>query len=143
MEARISIVTLGVSDLARSLCFYAEGLGFPTSAGADADIVFFRTGGTCLALYPLDKLADDVGIERPREPDGFTGVTLAHNTRSRVEVDDVLALATRAGGRLVKAAQDVFWGGYSGYFADPDGYLWEVAYSAGWQFHPDGSLVIE
>ncbi|MFT4613023.1 MAG: catechol 2,3-dioxygenase-like lactoylglutathione lyase family enzyme [Bacteroidia bacterium] len=98
MEPRISIISLGVADISRSHTFYDHGLGFPTSAGPDAEIVFFQTGGTCLDLYPLEKLA------------------------------------ARVGGRLVKPAQAVFWGGYSGYFSEPDGYLWEVA---------DGSLVIE
>ena len=143
MEARISIVTLGVADLARSHAFYHRGLGFPTSAGPDADIVFFRTGGTCLALYPLDELAADVSPDMRAERGAFAGITLAHNTRSRGEVDEVLALARQAGGRIVKPAADASWGGYSGYFADPDGYLWEVAHSDGWQFHPDGSLVID
>jgi catechol 2,3-dioxygenase-like lactoylglutathione lyase family enzyme len=143
MEPRVSIITLGVSDLARSHRFYCEGLGFPTTAGADAEIVFFRTGGTCLALYPIDKLAEDVGPDCVANRSGFGGITLAHNTRTRAGVDEVLALAERAGGRIVKPAGDVFWGGYSGYFADPDDYLWEVAYSDNWRFHPDGSLVIE
>ncbi len=142
MEPRVSIVTLGVTDLKRSYRFYKDGLGLPTSAEEDSDIVFFRTGGVCLALYPLDKLAEDVFPGQSVEPRGFSGVTLAHNTRTKEEVDALLERAAAAGGKIVKPAQDVFWGGYSGYFTDPDGHLWEVAYAASWKFHPDGSLVI-
>ena len=143
MEPRISIITLGVSDLGRSFNFYREGLGFPTSGTPTSGIIFFRTSGTCLALYPVDKLAEDVSPSFPSERSRFPGITLAHNTRSRDEVDAILDLAQRAGGKIEKVAQDVFWGGYSGYFSDPDGYLWEVAYSENWQFNPDGSLIIE
>ncbi len=144
MEPRISIITLGVADMPRAIRFYRDGLGFPTSAKDDAGIAFFKTSGTCLALYPRDKLAEDVAPGLPSEPPPvFSGVTIAHNTRTKEEVDQVLALAERAGGRIVKRAQDVFWGGYSGYFADPDGHLWEVAWSKDMKFHPDGSLVIQ
>ena len=143
MEPRISIVTLGVADLARAHRFYHSGLGFPTSAGEDADIVFFRTGGTCLALYPLDKLAADVSPAQRANRGDFPGIILAHNTRSMAEVDAVLAQAEAAGGAIEKPAQDTSWGGYSGYFSDPDGYLWEVAHADSWRFNPDGSLVIE
>ena len=143
MEPRISIITLGVADMSRSHAFYHEGLGFPTSAAPDSDIVFFQTRGTCLALYPLQKLAEDVAPDQSSSTGQFSGITLAHNTHSRDEVDAVLALAASAGGHIVEPAQDVFWGGYSGYFSDPDGYLWEVAYADAWQFQSDGSLVIE
>lgn len=142
MEPRISIVTLGVTDLARSCGFYRDGLGFPTSKTPADGIVFFRTGGTCLALYPYDALAEDVGEAfrgRPRSP--FPGITLAHNVRHKTEVDAILTLAARSGGTIVKPAGDTCWGGYSGYFADPDGYLWEVAWGA-FEFHDDGSLKI-
>ncbi len=143
MEPRISIITLGVRDLGRSLRFYRDGLGFPTSAPPDAPIVFFQTGGTCLALYPLAELAADVAPDLASERAGFAGITLAHNTRSQAEVDAILAQAAQAGGAIAKPAQPTAWGGYSGYFTDPDGYLWEVAYADFWQFRPDGSLVIE
>ena len=143
MEPRISIITLGVEDMDRSLRFYRDGLGFETSAEEGAGIVFFRTGGTCLGLYPRDKLAEDVAPGHPAERGAFPGITIAHNTREKAQVDALLAQAERAGGTILKPAQDAFWGGYSGYFADPDGYLWEVAYSDAWQFHADGSLVIE
>jgi len=143
MEPRISIVTLGVADLERSYRFYHEGLQFPTSKKPEDGIIFFQTGGICLALYPLDGLAKDVNPELSVERSGFSGVTLAHNTRTKEDVDATLALAAANGGTIVKEAQDVFWGGYSGYFADPDGHLWEVAFADFWQFHEDGRLVIE
>lgn len=141
MEPRISIVTLGVSDLNRSFRFYKDGLGFPTSNTPERGIVFFKTGGTCLALYPYEKLAEDVGESFKTQRSKFSGVTLAHNVRTKEEVAQVLSLAKKAGGRIEKEAQDVFWGGHSGYFSDPDGYLWEVAWGA-FDFNADGSLII-
>jgi catechol 2,3-dioxygenase-like lactoylglutathione lyase family enzyme len=143
MEPRISIITLGVSDLERSYKFYHEGLGLPTSRTPESGIIFFQTGGVCLALYPLDKLAEDVSPTQSSERGRFSGITLAHNTKSKDEVDAILSLAEKAGGRIEKPAQDVFWGGYSGYFSDPDGYLWEVAFADFWNFNADGSLIIE
>ena len=143
MEPRISIVTLGVSDLQRSYKFYHQGLGLPTSGEPESGIIFLKTGGVCLALYPLDKLAEDVSPHLSPARGRFSGITLAHNAKSKAEVDAVLALAEKSGGKIEKSAQDVFWGGYSGYFSDPDGYLWEVAYSDSWAFNEDGSLVIE
>ncbi len=142
MEPRISIITLGVSDLERSYEFYTS-LGFPTSRKPDSGIIFFKTGGVCLALYPFDELAKDVSPDfKPNRPE-FSGITLAHNTKEKSEVDVILQLAEKAGGKVEKSAQDVFWGGYSGYFSDPDGYLWEVAYGDCWEFNEDGSLVID
>lgn len=145
MEPRISIVTLGVEDMDRSLRFYRDGLGFPTTRAAADGIIFFQTGGACLALYPRHALAEDAGphVAGRGARAGFSGLTLAHVTRRREEVDAVLSRAEAAGGRIEKPAQDVFWGGYSGYFSDPDGHLWEVAHAESWQFHPDGALVIE
>jgi catechol 2,3-dioxygenase-like lactoylglutathione lyase family enzyme len=142
LEPRISIITLGVRDLERSFEFYHHGLGLPTSRKPDEGIIFLQTTGTCLALYPLDKLAEDVSPELSAERSKFAGITLAYNTRSKEGVDALLARAEAAGGKIEKPAQDAFWGGYSGYFSDPDGYLWEVAYADSWQFNPDGSLVI-
>ena len=141
MEPRLSIVTLGVQDLARSYRFYAEGLGFPTTRKPEDGIIFFRTGGAVLALYPFESLAEDVGeaFKGPRSK--FPGITIAHNVRTRAEVDAVMALAERAGARIEKPAQQVFWGGYSGYFSDPDGYLWEVAHGA-FEIASDGSLIV-
>ena len=142
MEPRISIITLGVQDLEASFAFYSK-LGFSSSKTPEDGIIFFKTGGVCLALYPLEALAEDVSPQMAATKGGFSGVTLAHNTRSKLEVDEVLTLAEQAGGKIEKQAQDVFWGGYSGYFSDPDGYLWEVAYGDCWDFNDDGSLVID
>jgi len=143
MEPRISIITLGVEDLERSYKFYHEGLGFPTTHTPDVGIIFFQTSGVCLALYPLEKLAEDVSPDQPVDRGAFSGITLAHNVRSKEAVEETLALAEKSGGKIEKQAQDVFWGGYSGYFTDPDGYLWEVAYGECWEFNEDGSLVIK
>ncbi len=143
MDPRISIITLGVRDLPTSFRFYHEGLGMPTTRTPESGIVFFQTGGTCLALYPLAELAKEVPHAVPPEPGQFSGITLAHNTTSKEQVDAILAQAAEAGGKLEKAAGDTFWGGYSGYFSDPDGYLWEVAYADSWQFNADGSLVVD
>ena len=142
MEPRISIITLGVADLERAYRFYHHGLGLPTTREPESSIIFFQTRGTCLALYPLEALAEDVSPEQPSERGPFPGITLAHNTRTKEEVDALLTLAEEHGGKIEKPAQDTFWGGYSGYFSDPDGYLWEVAYADSWEFNPDGSLVI-
>ena len=141
MEPRISIITLGVEDLERSVAFYRDGLGFPTTRKPDAGIAFFQTHGVCLALYPLAELTKDVSESLSAERAGFSGVTIAHNVRTKEEVDAVLELAAKAGAKIEKPAQDTFWGGYSGYFSDPDGYLWEVAWGA-FEFNDDGSLVI-
>ena len=127
MEPRISIITLGVTDLPRSVEFYRDGLGLPLFGENTESIAFFQNRGTWLALYPRKSLAADVGIAA--EGSGFSGVTLAHNVRTREEVDALLEVAVAAGATLVKPAQDTFWGGYSGYFADPEGYLWEVAWN--------------
>lgn len=143
MEPRVSIITLGVSDLERSYDFYCIGLGLPTTRTPESGIIFFQTNGVCLALYPLNKLAEDVSPGQSSVRGQFSGITLAHNTKSKEEVDALLALAEKSGGKIEKPAQDVFWGGYSGYFSDPDGYLWEVAYADSWKFHDDGSLAIE
>ena len=141
MEPRISIITLGVSDLERSLRFYRDGLGLPTSRDAAGGIIFFQTSGVCLALYPYEELAKDVSEEYVVPRPKFPGLTIAHNVRSREEVDAVLAQAARAGGTIVTPAHDTFWGGYSGYFSDPDGFLWEVAFGA-FDFNDDGSLSV-
>lgn len=143
MEPRISIITLGVTDLDRSIRFYRDGLGFPTNYRDGDGIAFFSTGGVRLALYPLDELAEDISPAMSATKSRFAGITLAHNTRTKDEVAAVLARAEAAGATIVKPAQDVFWGGYSGYFSDPDGYFWEVAWGPMFRFAPDGSLLIE
>ena len=126
MEPRISLITLGVSDLERSVAFYRDGLGLPQRDGPEG-IAFFETRGTWLSLYPRASLAQDATVSN--EGSGFRGFTLAHNVGSPDEVDRVLRQAVDAGAALVKPGQKVFWGGYSGYFADPDGFLWEVAWN--------------
>ena len=126
MEARISIITLGVSDLARSIQFYRDGLGLPLRPGEE-NIAFFETRGTWLALYPREALAEDATVSP--QGSGFPSFTLAHNVRTREEVDATLREAEAAGATIVKPAADTFWGGYSGYFADPDRYLWEIAWN--------------
>jgi catechol 2,3-dioxygenase-like lactoylglutathione lyase family enzyme len=126
VKPRISIVTLGVKDLEKSTAFYREGLGLPTH-GDFPGITFFKLQGTWLALYPRDELAADARVSAQGQ--GFNGVTLAHNAGSKEEVNAVLKEAEKAGAKIMKPAQDTDWGGYSGYFADPDGYLWEVAWN--------------
>ncbi len=126
MEPRISIITLGVEDLERSVRFYRDGLGLPRRDGP-SDIAFFTTAGTWLALFSRESLAKDAEVTP--NGSGFRGFTLAHNVRTKEEVDALLERATAAGARLVKPAQTASWGGYSGYFSDPDGFLWEVAWN--------------
>lgn len=126
MKPRISIITLGVSDLARSTSFYRDGLGLPTH-GDFPGITFFKLNGTWLALFPRDKLAIDAQVDSRGQ--GFNGITLAHNVRSKAETESVLKEAEKAGAKITKPAKDTDWGGYSGYFSDPDGYLWEVAWN--------------
>ena len=128
MKAKVSIITLGVRDIARSLVFYRDGLGFKPHNYRDGDDhVMFKMDGSWLSLYPRDKLAEDATV--PDDGRGFSGITLARNEPSKPKVDATFAEAVRAGAKPVKQPQDVFWGGYSGYFADPDGYLWEVAFN--------------
>ncbi len=126
MEPRLTLVTLGVADIARARAFYVA-LGFEASSIGNDNVAFFDAGGVVLGLYGRAALAVDARMAD--SVPGFSGVALAHNVRSREEVALVIAEAVAAGGRLVKAAEDVFWGGHSGYFADPDGHLWEVAWN--------------
>ncbi|MCB0210326.1 MAG: VOC family protein [Anaerolineae bacterium] len=126
MKPRISMITLGVRDVAASVKFYEEGLGFPRME-SPPDVAFFTLNGTWLGLYGREDLAEDATVSS--EGSGFAGFTLAHNVASEEEVDIILSQAVAAGATLVKPGQKVFWGGYSGYFKDPDGYLWEVAHN--------------
>lgn len=128
MKPKISLITLGVEDLGRALAFYRDGLGFEPHNARDGDpCIMFRLEGTWLALYPRASLAEDAAMSPERS--GFPGFTLAHNVKSKEEADTVFAQAIAAGARPVKPPQNAFWGGYSGYFADPDGFLWEVAFN--------------
>jgi len=126
MEPYISLVTLGVADLARATQFYRDGLGLPLH-GEFPGVAFFALRGTWLSLYPREELAADAQISG--EGRGFAGITLAHNLKSREEVDALLRRAQNAGATIVKSAQLTDWGGYSGYFSDLDGHLWEVAWN--------------
>lgn len=140
VEPRLSLVTLGVADLARARAFYETGLGWAASAASQGDVVFFALGGVALALFPRAALAADAGVAADGQ--GFAGTTLAHNARRREEVEAVLAQAVAAGGRLVKPAQEAEWGGFSGYFADPDGHLWEVCWNPFFPLDAAGALVL-
>ena len=135
MEQRLSLVTLGVSDLGRARAFY-EALGWRSGAAPADDVVFFQAGGMVFALWDRDRLAEDSCVE---DGGGWGGVTLAYNTRSRDEVDAVMADAERAGARIGRRAAETFWGGYSGVFLDPDGHPWEVAHNPHWRVEADGS----
>jgi len=137
MEQRVSLITLGVTDLTRSRAFY-ERLGWRRSMAKAEGVVFFQAGGMALSLYPREELAKDAGVSSAGQ--GFNGIALAYNTRTREEVDLVLAQAQAAGGTLIKPAQEVFWGGYSGYFSDPDGFLWEVAWNPFFALQEDGGI---
>jgi catechol 2,3-dioxygenase-like lactoylglutathione lyase family enzyme len=129
VNPHVSVITLGVRDLKRAKQFYSEGLGWPVQQEEDEWVCFsLGNGSSALALYPWDALADDANVAA--DGSGFRGVTLAYNVRSEERVDAVLAEAQRAGGEIAKPAQRASWGGYGGYFADPDGYLWEVATGA-------------
>ena len=127
MEPRISLITLGVADLQRSIAFYRDGLKLRKRDEDSENIAFFETSGTWLSLYPREALAEDAGIAS--EGTGSRDFTLAHNVRSPEEVERILEEALAAGATLGKPGQPGFWGGYSGYFADPDGFLWEVAWN--------------
>jgi catechol 2,3-dioxygenase-like lactoylglutathione lyase family enzyme len=126
MQPRISMITLGVRDMERAVDFYGQGLGFPRME-SPPEVAFFTLNGSWLGLYGRDALAEDATVSAAGS--GFAGFALAHNVESEESVRDVLAQAVEAGATLVKPAQKVFWGGYSGYFADPEGYLWEVAHN--------------
>lgn len=136
--ARISIVTLGVTDLDRSARFY-EALGWKRSAASSPEIVWFRTADSALGLFPTDELAADAGVPATGEP-SFRGVTLAVNLESPALVDAALRTAVAAGAVVVKPPVPTDWGGYSGYFEDPDGHLWELAHNPFFPFTEDGSL---
>lgn len=138
MDQRLSLVTLGVADLEKSARFYEDGLGWKRG-NRDEGIVFFQMPGMILALWSRASLAADAKV-KDGGGDGFGGMALAYNARSRGEVDAALAEAKAAGARLLKPAEETPWGGYSGYFADPDGHVWEVAHNPFWKIGEDGSV---
>ena len=136
MEQRLSVVTLGVSDLGRARAFY-EALGWRSGAGPDADVVFFQAGGMVVALWSRAALAEDSAVV---DSGGWGGVTLAHNVRSPTEVDAVLDEAAAAGATIARPGGETFWGGYAGVFHDPDGHPWEAAHNPHWALADDGSV---
>lgn len=138
MEQRVSLITLGVDDLARARRFYEDGLGW-TPTAAPEGVVFYQLPGIALALFGRADLAEDA---HHRIDGRFSGITIAINQRSEADVDAVLAQADAAGATILKPAERVFWGGYSGYFGDPDGHVWEVALNPEWTINDDGTLTI-
>lgn len=137
MEQRLSLITLGVADLARARSFYEAGLGW-TKGNAEEEVAFYQLNGLVLALWTREDLAADAQLTDSGA--AFSGMALAYNTRSHDEVDEVLAAAVAAGGTLLKAAEEMSWGGYSGYFADPDGHPWEVAWNPAWTIDEAGHI---
>ncbi len=136
VEQRVSLITLGVGDLARARAFY-EALGWTTGAEPDDDVVFFQAGALVVALWARDELAKDSVVE---DNGGWGGITLAHIVRSPEEVDAVLAEAEAAGATIARRGAETFWGGYSGVFIDPDGHPWEIAHNPHWTLREDGSM---
>jgi hypothetical protein len=138
MEQRVSMITLGVADLAASRAFY-EALGWAAADSPADDVVFFQAGGMVFGLWGRTALAEDSGVD---DPGGWGGVTLAHNVRSRAEVDEVVEQARGAGATVTREPAETFWGGYSGAFTDPDGHPWEIAHNPYWTITDDGRTVI-
>jgi hypothetical protein len=138
MRQKLNLITLGVEDLQRSVNFYEKVLGWKRSPASQEEIVFFQLGGIALSLYSKKALAEDTTVNE--QGNGFAGFTLSHNTKSEKEVDEVMAEVQKLGATIVKPAQKVFWGGYSGYFKDPDGYLIEVAYNPFWELDENDNV---
>jgi len=136
---RLSVVTLGVGDLIKATKFYETILGTPPNQSYDG-VTFFELPGTWISLYPLESLAKDISPEVPPARSGFSGITLAHNVHSKGEVIDIIERAKAAGARVMKDPQETSWGGFSGYFADMDGYCWEVAWGPMFEFAENGEL---
>ncbi len=137
VPARVSLITLGVTDLARATAFY-QTLGWPLSSASTDGVSFFRTDGGLLALFPADQLADDAHLPPAPLARGFRGIALAINVETPAGVDAAIEAAVAAGGTVLRPASAAFWGGYHGYFADPDGHAWEVAHNPGWPIGADG-----
>ncbi len=140
MKPRLNIVTLGVKNLQKSRAFYKNALGWEPAPGSDENIVFFHQGGIVLGLYPFDKLAEDAMV--PAEHSGFSGVTLAINQDSKEAVSEIFNKAVENGAKILVEPRETFWGGFDAYFADPDGYPWEIAWAPFWEFDEQGSLKI-
>jgi catechol 2,3-dioxygenase-like lactoylglutathione lyase family enzyme len=136
----VSLLTLGVSDLKKAIAFYGDGLGWPKSEVGGDEVAFFKTGGVVIAFFPRPSFAADAGIDvNDVEHGGFSRISLAHNVAEEGQVDSVLNEAARAGATIVKEAQEIFFGRH-GFFADPDGYLWEVAWNPSFPMNADGSI---
>lgn len=140
VEQRISLITLGVRDLPRACRFYENVFGWTRSPLGGDSVAFFQTGCVVFALWPREELAADAGISA--QGNGFSGIALAHNVRERDQVDRVLAHVQAAGAQVVRPASDAFWGGRTGYFVDPDGFLWEVAWNPGFSISADGAVTL-
>lgn len=138
MRQKLNLITLGVSDFKKSLAFYEDGLGWKKSSFSMDELAIFPLGGITLALFPRHELAKDAGIENVSTV--FSGLSLSYNTKSEKEVDEVLQLVEKLGASIVKPAQKAFWGGYSGYFKDLDGHLFEVAYNPVWELDENDNL---
>ncbi|SDF28565.1 hypothetical protein SAMN04488589_0232 [Methanolobus vulcani] len=138
MRQKINVITLGVSDFERSVEFYEKGLGWKRSSASQDHLALFPLGGIVLSLYPRNLLADDATVKD--ETTGFSGISLAYNAKSEKEVEDVLEHLKKIGATIVKPAQKVFWGGYSGYFKDLDGHLFEVAFNPFWELDTNDNL---
>lgn len=139
---RMNIVCLGVKDMEKSIQFYRDGLGFKTDEkDNNPKVIFFNTSGTKLELFPVELLAQDINKNSPpKKTNGFSGITLAYNAKSKKEVVEVIEQARKAGATIEKEPQEVFWGGYHGYFSDPDGYYWEVAWGPNFTFDKNDML---
>jgi uncharacterized protein len=138
VEQRVSLVTLGVSDLARAKAFY-EALGWRTGANPAEDVVFFQANGMIVGLWSRDSLTEDSGVE---DPGGYGGVTLAYNARTQEDVNDAIREARAAGARIAREPAETFWGGYSAVFVDPDGHPWEVAHNPHWALDEQGNVTL-
>jgi uncharacterized protein len=140
MRQKFNLITLGVDDFEKSVNFYEKGLGWKKSDKSMEDLALFPLGGMTLALYPRQELAKDVTLEY--QPTEFSGLTISYNAKSEKEVDGILKLVADLGATIVKPAQKVFWGGYSGYFRDLDGYAFEVAFNPFWELDGNDNLIL-
>lgn len=140
MRQKLNLITLGVDNLERSVNFYEKGLGWKKSQKSMDDLALFPLGGITLALFPRQELAHDATLQY--QPTSFSGLVLSYNTKSEKEVDEVLSEVEKLGAAIVKPAQKAFWGGYSGYFKDPDGYVIEVAYNPFWELDEKDNLML-
>lgn len=140
---KITCICLGVRSMEKAIKFYRDDLGFETDEkGNNPDVIFFNTPGTKFELFPLGLLAKDISEENtPKIANGFAGITLAYNVKRKEDVDKVIELVRNAGAQIVKEPQDVFWGGYHAYFADLDGYYWEVAWGPNFEYDDNGMLI--